>query len=157
MGCAVTFINNNKFLFSEQIIPQNYEFFNRTQKSAPDNRSGCRGRLCYMYFWWIKSRRSLVYHPQLVAVYHQHEVLYLIKPQLCSLRLMICACGDDIHAGAWWYTKPAAWIKKEVTFGRQKLLLFWWTLPDSNRWPSARQADALASWAKSPFLLALSL
>jgi hypothetical protein len=24
---------------------------------------------------------SLVYHPQLVAVYHQHEVLYIIKPQ----------------------------------------------------------------------------
>ena len=22
-----------------------------------------------------------VYHPQLVAVYHQHEVLYIIKPQ----------------------------------------------------------------------------
>ena len=29
-----------------------------------------------------KSRHSLVYHPQLVAVYHQHEVLYLIKPQV---------------------------------------------------------------------------
>ena len=28
-----------------------------------------------------KSRCSLVYHPQLVAVYHQNEVLYIIKPQ----------------------------------------------------------------------------
>jgi len=28
-----------------------------------------------------KSRRRRVYHPQLVAVYHQHEVLYIIKPQ----------------------------------------------------------------------------
>ena len=36
----------------------------------------CRG------FSGNKSRRSLVYHPQLVAVYHQHEVLHLIKPQL---------------------------------------------------------------------------
>lgn len=27
-----------KFLFIEQIIPQNYEFFKRTQKSALDNR-----------------------------------------------------------------------------------------------------------------------
>ena len=35
----------------------------------------CRG------FSGNKSRRSLVYHPQLVAVYHQHEVLHLIKPQ----------------------------------------------------------------------------
>ena len=24
---------------------------------------------------------AIVYHPQLVAVYHQHEVLYIIKPQ----------------------------------------------------------------------------
>ena len=29
----------------------------------------------------IKSRRSLVYHPQLVAVYHQRVMLYIIKPQ----------------------------------------------------------------------------
>ena len=29
-----------------------------------------------------KSRQSRVYHPQLVAVYHQHEVLYIIKPQI---------------------------------------------------------------------------
>ena len=28
-----------------------------------------------------QSRRRRVYHPQLVAVYHQHEVLYIIKPQ----------------------------------------------------------------------------
>ena len=25
---------------------------------------------------------------------------------------MICACGDDIHAKAWWYTKSATLIKK---------------------------------------------
>ena len=28
-----------------------------------------------------KSRRSLVYHPQLVAVFHRCEALYIIKPQ----------------------------------------------------------------------------
>ena len=43
---------------------------------------------------------SLVYHPQLVAVYHQHEVLYIIKPQRYTLRVMIYAFGDDIHAYA---------------------------------------------------------
>jgi len=49
-----------------------------------------------------QSRRRRVYHPQLVAVYHQHEVLYIIKPQAkCTLardeiqgRL---AALDDIH------------------------------------------------------------
>jgi len=33
-----------------------------------------------------QSRQRRVYHPQLVAVYHQHEVLYIIKPQArCTL------------------------------------------------------------------------
>ena len=43
---------------------------------------------------------SLVYHPQLVAVYHQHEVLYLIKPQEYAPSVMRYAYGDDIHAKA---------------------------------------------------------
>ena len=29
----------------------------------------------------------------------------------------------------------------------------WWTLTDLNRWPPARQAGALASWAKRPCFL----
>ena len=43
---------------------------------------------------------SRVYHPQLVAVYHQSEGLYIIKPQIYTLRVMIYAYGDDIHACA---------------------------------------------------------
>jgi len=39
-------------------------------------------QLCkYFNRFASKSRRRRVYHPQLVAVYHQHEVLYIIKPQ----------------------------------------------------------------------------
>ena len=38
-----------------------------------------------------KSRRSLVYHPRLVAVYHQPEVLYLSKPQEYAPSVMIYA------------------------------------------------------------------
>ena len=45
-----------------------------------------------------KSRRSLVYHPQPVAVYHQHEVLYLIKPQEDAPSVMIYALRR-------WYTR----------------------------------------------------
>ena len=33
-------------------------------------------------------------------VYHQHEVLYIIKPQKYTLRVMIYAFCDDIHACA---------------------------------------------------------
>ncbi len=28
--------------------------------------------------------------------------------------------------------------------------VFWWRITDSNRWPSACKADALASWANPP-------
>ena len=43
----------------------------------------------------------------------------------------------------WLHAKPAAWIKKEVTFGKQKLLLFWWRWWDSNPWPLRRERNAL--------------
>ena len=76
---------------------------------------------------------GLVYHHRAKrGAYHQPSGLYLIKSQEYAPSVMIYAYGDDIHAKAWWYTKPAAWIKKEVTFGRQKLLLFWRRVRDSN-------------------------
>ena len=44
----------------------------------------------YEVFFWgadyglaIKNQRlAVVYHPQFIAVYHQHKVLYIIKPQM---------------------------------------------------------------------------
>ena len=69
--------------------------------------------------------QSIVYHPQPVAVYHQAAGGYTF--------------GDDIRLAAMIYTLKrddipslAAWIKKEVTFVYQKLLLFWRAEEDSN-------------------------
>ena len=48
----------------------------------------------------MESRRSRGYHPQLVAVYHQCEALYIIKPQENTRwRVMRYspAGADDIH------------------------------------------------------------
>ena len=53
---------------------------------------------------------------------------------------MICAFGDDIHAKAWWYTKPAAWIKKERS---NRFVLFWSGLRGSNPPPQPWQGCAL--------------
>ena len=47
----------------------------------------------------------------------------------------------------WWYAKPAAWIKKEVTFGKQKLLLFWPARRDSNPRPLESESTAISSFA----------
>ena len=40
---------------------------------------------------------SLVYHPQCIAVYHQHRVLDIIIAKGCNLWLMIYTCGDDMQ------------------------------------------------------------
>ena len=60
-----------------------------------------------------KSMRSIVYH-------QFRKELHIIKTQFCisssrqlyTLRVMIYAYGDDIHAKAWWYTKPVGLDKK---------------------------------------------
>ena len=66
----------------------------------------------------ISSMRSIVYHQRLAVVYHHCERVY-------SLRLMIYTFGDDIPTSSDDMPSLSQWIKKEVTFGRQKLLLFW--------------------------------
>ncbi len=43
-----------------------------------------------------KSRRSLVYHPQLVAAYHQCGALYIIKPQENTRWRVIRNKGGDL-------------------------------------------------------------
>ena len=58
---------------------------------------------------------AVAYHPQLVAVDHQHAVLYIIKAQGHAPTVMIYAYGDDIPS-------LAAWIKKERSF---RFVLFW--------------------------------
>ena len=107
----------------------------------------------------ISSKRSFAYHPQLVAVYHQ-------AAGRCTLT------RDEIqphrgwwytpHFARWWYTKPAAWIKKEVTFVYQKLLLFWRRRRDLNpRYPfgvyTISNRARSASYATSPWVCSSKL
>ena len=62
--------------------------------------------LCILVKMRRKSSISQLNHAEGVyiirrkAVYHQGEALYIIKPQRYTLRVMIYAFGDDIHAGA---------------------------------------------------------
>ena len=62
----------------------------------------------------ISSTRSVVSHQAAGGFMHGYAVMIYHRKAM-----------DDIQPRwGWWYAKPAAWIKKEVTFGRQKLLLF---------------------------------
>ena len=61
-----------------------------------------------------KSRRSLVYH-QFRKKLHITNTKCCISSlrKRCNLRLMIYACGDDIHAKAWWYAIAFAMDKQK--------------------------------------------
>ena len=50
---------------------------------------------------YIKNHGGAVYIINIAEIaYHQNEVLYIIKPTEYTLRVMIYAYGDDIHADA---------------------------------------------------------
>ena len=120
----------------------------------------------YVVFWLLfacdsdfshNSRRSRVYHPQLVAVYHQHEVLYIIKPQVdASWRVMRYKGATrpwwyTPRFARWWYAKPAAWINKKRTFGRQKFSFCWWGKVDSDHRSQWQQIYSLPPLAAREF------
>ena len=109
-----------------------------------------------------KSRRSLVYH--------QFRRNCISSATCCG----ISSSRKEMHADAWWdtrsacrpwwyaphfvrrwYAKPAAWIKKERTFGRQKFVLFWWRRGGSNPWPLGCEPNALTNWATPPCAAAI--
>ena len=77
----------------------------------------------------ISSMRSIVYHPQLVAVYHQTAGRYTLARDEIQPRR---GWWYTPHFARWWYTKPAAWINKKRTFGRQKFSFCWWGMVDSD-------------------------
>jgi len=59
-----------KFKFSEQIIPQNYEIFNRTQKAPPTTVPAAEG-VCVTYIFDGTT---------------QGEALYIIKSEVAASR-----------------------------------------------------------------------
>ena len=81
--------------------------------------------------------------------YHQHEVLYIIKPleNPAPKGLMRYKGGSPplmiSTTASWWYTKPAAWINKKGTFGRQKFLFCWSWWRDLNPRPIDYESIAL--------------
>ena len=65
----------------------------------------------------VKSRRSRVWNPQLVAVWNQTVGLSGINPkENARWRVMPYACGDYILAHARLHTKPSDWIEKSKSF-----------------------------------------
>ena len=55
------------------------------------------------------------------------------------------------HVVRRWYAKPAAWINKKRTFGRQKFSFCWWKQQGSNLRPHGCEPCALTNWAMLPY------
>ena len=89
----------------------------------------------------MKSRRSLVWNPQFVAVWNHHEVMHGIKPKGDTRRsVMPYACGDSIHACVViTYQSFGLDRKKQVA----RLAFFWLGWPDSDRRMPESKSGAL--------------
>ena len=85
---------------------------------------------CCVFQWYIAVAKQINGLP-LHIINGSHCISS--SPRRMHLRWWYTPYGDDIHAKAWWYTKISGLDKKEVTFGRQMLLLFWLPLLDLNQ------------------------
>ena len=92
----------SKFLFIELIIPQNYELFNRIQKSAPDNRSELSRANCYEH-------RSMIKHDSLRSLRHS-SITYKLKLNGGDIKAVQ---GDSGHAQATMVTDQYSHILDE--------------------------------------------
>ena len=76
-----------------------------TRFSSDDPIECHSGRQWHLVFWRVTSTALPLYIIRFEeTAYHQNEVLYLIKPQGYTLRVMRYTYGDDIRM----YTSPSA-------------------------------------------------
>ena len=121
----------------------------------------------------IRGSMCICHSPRLFAAYH--VLLRLQEPRHPS-----CALFSFLFSFAFWYYSYILWVKSLYTLAFVSLhfwnstlcldfLLFFlasnmsmssflmWRITDSNRWPPACKAGALASWANPPCLIDRSI
>ena len=115
----------------------------------------------------ISGSKVICTYPELIAAYHVLHRLREPRHPPCALAYFL---SNVLFLYWYWYgncfllsilhtrTRTVWYILLALT----KILLFvhhvkdrfsfqrWWRITDSNRWPSACKADALASWANPP-------
>ena len=96
-------------------------------------------RLSQLITSFIASESQGIRHAPLLSfliIAHTYSMWDDIYFQLLTLLFLLCTI-----------------CHRSFRFSMQTYLLSnqWWRITDSNRWPSACKADALASWANPPF------
>ena len=116
----------------------------------------------------ISGSKVICTYPELIAAYHVLHRLREPRHPPCALAYFL---SNVLFAYWYWLwncfrlsilhtrTRTVWYILLALTFNftfctscQRSFLCFqrWWRITDSNRWPSACKADALASWANPP-------
>ena len=115
-------------------------------------------------------------YPKLIAAYHVLHRLREPRHPPCALayflsnwllrKLSITEMGNIGESTVWYillaltkFTFFCTSCQRSYDNIRQLVLpaYQWWRITDSNRWPSACKADALASWANPPIIQDINL
>ena len=116
----------------------------------------------------ISGSKVICTYPELIAAYHVLHRLREPRHPPCALAYFL----SNVLFSYWYWlgnyfrlsilhirTRTVWYILLALTFNftfctscQRSFLCFqrWWRITDSNRWPSACKADALASWANPP-------
>ena len=110
----------------------------------------------------ISGSKVICTYPELIAAYHVLHRLREPRHPPCALayflsnwllrKLSITEMGKYRREYGLIYTFSSLLNFTFCTSCQRSFLCFqrWWRITDSNRWPSACKADALASWANPP-------
>ena len=98
----------------------------------------------------IPGSNRICQSPELIAAYHVLHRLWEPRHPPCALNYFIYQYSYEF-----WSLYFLSICQRTLSFSDLRLLLRissfdLWRITDSNRWPSACKADALASWANSP-------
>ena len=110
----------------------------------------------------ISGSKVICTYPELIAAYHVLHRLREPRHPPCALayflsnwllrKLSITEMGNIGESTVWYILLALYFYFTFCTSCQRSFLCFqrWWRITDSNRWPSACKADALASWANPP-------
>ena len=80
-----------------------------------------------------------------------------LSPICCLLFFSITSSNMSKNVSKSWVLSLESWVFSDFRLHTSDFRLKAWRITDSNRWPSACKADALASWANPPIRLMCEL
>ena len=133
-------------------LPEAYRSLSRP--SSPPRAKASAIRSCLLLYFFLALSYS--------CIFIQNTIIYrYITASLYTLLFSLVQYVKDlIHVAVQCWFMPIKALNQVIhhLITNSNLrhyyssFLLWWRITDSNRWPSACKADALASWANPPYV-----